>query len=226
MQECDLSIDQLLYRRRELPERGELARMEARARELETRRSRLDTDREDRARRQSQIDSQVATFASRIEAIESRLRQGGDYRDVQAMSTEMDSLTRHRRALEDEELEIMEQVEVLDAELESLAGEASELLKDRETVSARIKELESELDAGVEASRNERSALALGLPADLLSSYERIRARLGGIGAARLVEGTCSGYHLKLPSSERERALNATPGEIVYCDQCGRILVT
>ena len=60
---------------------------------------------------------------------------------------------------------------------------------------------------------------------ELLAEYERLRARLGGIGAARLEHGTCMGCRMKLPATELDRIKHQSPDELVHCDQCGRILV-
>ena len=67
--------------------------------------------------------------------------------------------------------------------------------------------------------------LAARVAPELAASYERLRAKLGGIGAAHLVGGACSGCHLQLPAGELHRLRHATPDSVVYCDQCGRILV-
>jgi predicted nucleic acid-binding Zn-ribbon protein len=63
------------------------------------------------------------------------------------------------------------------------------------------------------------------LPADLAATYERLRSQLGGIGAAKLVGSSCGGCHLALPATELDRIRHAAPDALVYCDQCGRILV-
>jgi len=84
-------------------------------------------------------------------------------------------------------------------------------------------------EAAIAAERSEveaeRAPLAALLPADLAAAYERLRTKLGGIGAAKLVDGACSGCHLRLPSRERDEVVHAPPGTVFYCDQCGRILV-
>ena len=48
---------------------------------------------------------------------------------------------------------------------------------------------------------------------------------LGGVGAARLVGPSCTGCHLTLPAQELDRIRREPPDALVFCDQCGRILV-
>ena len=84
---------------------------------------------------------------------------------------------------------------------------------------------ESEIDAGIAEEESARAAAAANVPAELLSEYERLRTRLGGIGAARLEHGTCMGCRMKLPATELDRIKHQPPDALVHCDQCGRILV-
>ena len=52
-----------------------------------------------------------------------------------------------------------------------------------------------------------------------------LRAKLGGVGAARLVNGRCTGCHLTLPATELDRIRREPPDALIRCDQCGRVLV-
>jgi predicted nucleic acid-binding Zn-ribbon protein len=63
------------------------------------------------------------------------------------------------------------------------------------------------------------------VPADLTRLYDDLRRKLGGVGAARLVNGRCSGCHLTLPATELDRIRREPPEALIRCDQCGRVLV-
>ena len=71
----------------------------------------------------------------------------------------------------------------------------------------------------------ERSALAEGIPADLLGLYDRIRGDHGGVGAARLHRGRCEGCHMDLPPNEIEALREAAADAVLRCEECRRILV-
>ncbi|MHB8671421.1 MAG: zinc ribbon domain-containing protein, partial [Acidimicrobiales bacterium] len=90
---------------------------------------------------------------------------------------------------------------------------------------AAIAEASVELELELEAQVAARAAAAHGIPAALIERYEALRARLDGVGAARLVHGTCSGCHLALPATELDRLRRQPPDAVVFCEQCGRILV-
>jgi predicted nucleic acid-binding Zn-ribbon protein len=84
---------------------------------------------------------------------------------------------------------------------------------------------EAEIDeeiAGVEAQRD---GLVAAVPPALLGEYERLRARLGGEGVARLDGNRCTGCHLTLPAVEVEAVRRAPSGSVPHHEECGRILV-
>jgi predicted nucleic acid-binding Zn-ribbon protein len=225
VQRHDLLLDQLAYRRRGLTERQEVGDIDRESGALAIRQADTRSQLSELESRQVAIESQVKAYSSRIAAIEARLTQGGAFREMQAMNDEARSLERHRSALEDTELEVMEAIEPIEREVNTLEAELGALRARRAVVEAALGEAERQLDAEAADVRREREQLAARLPSALAADYERLRGRLGGIGAARLADGACGGCHLKLPSSERDRLVHATRGEVFHCDQCGRILV-
>jgi predicted nucleic acid-binding Zn-ribbon protein len=200
LQEADLALDRLAYRHRELAERVAVSELGAGLAELTARVAEAQDQRDKLASQQLTLDQRSEAVGGRIATIEQRLRSGraGSYRDEQAMGEEVASLAHLRREIEDQELEVMEALEPLDQELGALKASSASAARDQ---------------------------LAARVAPELAASYERLRAKLGGIGAAHLVGGACSGCHLQLPAGELHRLRQATPDSVVHCDQCGRILV-
>jgi predicted nucleic acid-binding Zn-ribbon protein len=227
VQDDDTSIDQLVHRRGTLTERSELAAAEAQMSGLNQRRAAIAEVRDGLGARQAALEEQIGGSRTRSAEIVKRLYSGQvtAARDLQAMDEEVKHLATHVSELEDREIEVMEELEPLDADLAVIDGELDRLSKDAESLRASIAEAESEIDTELARERAERAAIAADVPADLLSRYEQLRKKLGGTGAARLVGGSCGGCHLQLPAMELDRVKKAPPDAIVYCDQCGRILV-
>jgi predicted nucleic acid-binding Zn-ribbon protein len=141
------------------------------------------------------------------------------------MQGEADALRRRRGDLEDNVLEAMGEREPLDEEVGRLETERAERDTQGRRLRAAIAETEAAIDAEMTREREARDAAATNLPADLASLYEQLRTKLGGVGAARLVNGRCSGCHLTLPATELDRIRKEPPDAIIRCDQCGRLLV-
>ena len=71
----------------------------------------------------------------------------------------------------------------------------------------------------------ERSTIAVGLPADLLALYEKLRAQKDGVGAAALRRRECEGCRLTLNASDLGIIAKAPTDEVLRCEECNRILV-
>jgi predicted nucleic acid-binding Zn-ribbon protein len=119
----------------------------------------------------------------------------------------------------------MEEQEPLDAQFDELSAEQAEVTGSLETLRVKVTEAEKEIEADLAEAVPQRAREAAGLPPDLAERYERLRTRLKGTGAARLIGNRCDGCHLELPSVEVDRIRHLAPDEVVTCDQCGRILV-
>lgn len=227
VQDLDTQGDQLRHRRETHPLRAELAGVRARREELE---SGLGEERERLGAleaRQNEMEAEVTGARTRLEGIEKRMYSGevGASRDLQAMAEEVDGLKGRIRRLEDVILEVMEEREPVEALVGQLGAELAAVTDRQAHVESDLVAAEHEL-AGEEAEHVARRAeLAATVPPDLLERYERLRQRLGGIGVARLVSGSCGGCHLTLPATELDRLRKAPPDAVITCEQCGRILV-
>jgi predicted nucleic acid-binding Zn-ribbon protein len=137
----------------------------------------------------------------------------------------MGALSRRQRQLEDQELELMEQAEPLDAELVTFAADRVKLDDLAMSLMARIAEDEVTIDAELADVVAKRAEAVDGIPAELLSEYESLRGALGGIGVARLVGNRCDGCHLTLSAVDVDRIRHEPPDTIAHCTECSRILV-
>jgi predicted nucleic acid-binding Zn-ribbon protein len=227
VQDLDIALAQLEHRRAALPERRELAAAEARLTELDAQAADLARARQVLLDRQAEMDQQVAALSARRQALEDRMyaARGSPARDLQAMDDEINHLAQRRAEIEDAELAVMEEQEPLDAELAWLADERSQLETAAGSLRTALVAAEAAVMAEISTLERSRGKEAARLPTALFDHYEVLRARLGGVGAARLVGRRCDGCHLELPSAEVDRIRHQPPGTIVTCDQCGRILV-
>jgi predicted nucleic acid-binding Zn-ribbon protein len=146
-------------------------------------------------------------------------------RELTAMVDQIKSLEHRRSDLEDAELELMVAAEPLDAELAVLTPQRESLDSEGTRLRALVAEAESEIHARLSQSAEARIAAAADVPEGLLKTYDALRARLGGVGVARLVGSSCGGCHLVLPAVEVDRVRRQPPDAVVTCEQCGRILV-
>jgi predicted nucleic acid-binding Zn-ribbon protein len=186
----------------------------------------VEASRHDLARAQTRLEDEIASLNERATNHDKVLYGGtiGNPRELQALQDEIGSLKRRISHLEDQELELMEQMEPLDADLARLAAERAGIDDRAAALRAEIAEQEVAIDAELEGVRSERAALVAEVDADLLTTYDELRPRSGGIAIARLVGTSCGGCHLTLSAVEIDRIKKLPPDEPVHCEECGRLL--
>ncbi len=179
------------------------------------------------ARRQRRLEDELAVVENKLAVEQARLYGGtvSLIRELQAMQTEIDALKRRRSTLEDAVLEAMTEREPLDTEVAGLEGRRVALDDKAGGLRAVVAEAQFAIDAELEVELAARAAAVEGIPDAVVASYERLRSRLDGVGAARLVNGRCDGCHLSLSRTELSMALREPPDALLHCEQCGRILV-
>jgi predicted nucleic acid-binding Zn-ribbon protein len=227
LQTRDTAIDRLHHRRDALPERAALESVRTELITLGVQLAEATSRREEVAREERRFDDEARSLEDKAAAEERRLYSGEvtSPRELQVLQADIDQLRRHRRSLEDRELEVMERRETFDTDVTALEQRARELESEAERLSAVLSEVEGEIDAELSGERAARDDISATLDAALLDDYERCRARARGMGAARLNGNTCQGCHLAIPSVEAERIRKSPPGTIAHCDNCGCILV-
>jgi predicted nucleic acid-binding Zn-ribbon protein len=227
VQDLDTLISQLQHRKASLPERLELDALEGREADLARRVGEVGAARQALVTREEELEVRISAFNERRQAIEARMLadRSSAARDLQAMNEEIGHLDALKVELEDAELALMVEQEPIDAQFDQLTSEQAEVTDTLGTLRVKVADAEKEIETELAAALPQREREAAGLPSDLAERYEKLRTRLKGTGAARLIGHRCDGCHLELPSVEVDRIRHLPPDEVVTCDQCGRILV-
>lgn len=227
VQEHDTTIAQLEHRRTNLPERATLADITAQEADLAERRTELDERRAELARSQKRFEDEIASVEAKRAEEDARLYSGSITapRELQALQDELATLGRRTSELEDDLLEVLTDLEPVEASAAALDDEVRVLAERRRQAETSLAEAESELDAEMATVRAARDEAASGLTAEVLADYEARRRQLGGIAVARLNGSSCGGCHLTLSAVEIDRIRKLPADEPATCEECGRMLV-
>src|SRR5918994_1377883 len=190
VQEHDTRADQLAHRIETLPARAELAKLEDAGAALDRQLTDVQRRRDELARSQQRLEDEIASLTERASQAEKQLYSGAvsNPRELQALQDDVASIRRRIGQLEEEEIEIMELTEPVDAERTELSGQRDQLDADAQRLRAELAESESELAAELGEVRAERAAAAKSVPDELWTEYDELRSRLGG-GWVRPVGG-------------------------------------
>lgn len=200
--------------------RGQLGALRAEAASLDARRSPVVAE-------QDRLEMEINRARDKIAKLDASLYAGTvtAHKDLEAIQHEIAHLRQRVSEHEDAELEQMELLEPLDAEAAELAARIDAVQTSLDDAAAAWAPERAALEARHASLTTRRSALSADLPADLLSTYEGLRSRLGGIGAARLDGSRCQGCHLQIPAGEMVVVKAAPADSVVHCPECNRILV-
>ena len=135
-----------------------------------------------------------------------------------------------KKKFQDEKLPIVDEVFEMDKEVREVqakcdglkadknkkSGEIGKLMKDKRTDEAnKVKEEVSVL-------QKDREEFKKNIPTNILSQYERIRENRNGQGLALVNGDSCGGCNMVLRPQLIVQATKCK--ELVYCDNCSRIL--
>ena len=169
-------------------------------------------------------EAQVKSQQTKIEQTESSL-YGGQVRnpkELQDLQNEAAALKRHLGALEERELEAMQQAETNEAALNT-AQTALEALQTRLGHQHRqLIEEQVALTKDLERLHAERSAVVLALASQALETYEELRQQRRGLAVAEINENSCSACGATLTAALHQNARSTT--QVAHCPSCGRIL--
>lgn len=227
VQDHDTHLDQLVHRSETLPVRASLAGVEARSAELNKQIAEVEERLGALGRSQQRLEDEIASMRERAAQADKQLYSGttNNPRELQALQEDIESIRRRINKLEDDELEVMEATEPVDAERAALAKQQAKLDDTASTLLAELAEAEAAIDGEIATVQAERDAAAADVDEELLTEYAGMRKRFGGIAIARLAGSTCQGCHLSLSAVEVDRIRKMSLDDRVTCEECGRILV-
>ena len=156
---------------------------------------------------------------NRLKTQQYETRKNDEFR---AMGNEIERYEREIRAIEDQELELMDQAEKAKVELAAEEKKASGV---RDSIARQMADLDEKgktLEGRLTALTAERTELSAKVDEDLLSRFERLFASKGDAAIVGLEHEVCTGCHMKVTTQTAHRVKNGK--EIVSCEQCGRIL--
>ncbi|MCP3987504.1 MAG: hypothetical protein GY724_00380 [Actinomycetia bacterium] len=227
VQALDLRLVQLRHRLATHPARAEAAeasaettRLEEVAAEVEGRHHELERDRK-------RLDDEVEMIEAKRKDVEGKLYDGSvtASKDLIALQDEGRSLLERQTRIEDDELEIMETLEQVGAELEAERAKIAKAIEAREVAEDTLAKATIDLEAEMEQVIDERRVAAEPANPVLLARYEELSAQFDGVAVARFADGRCDGCHMQLSAVAVDQLTKAPDDAVVTCEECGRLLV-
>ncbi|MGQ9546710.1 MAG: zinc ribbon domain-containing protein [Dehalococcoidia bacterium] len=172
--------------------------------------------------KQMSVEWELEDLQEKVRQIESRLYGGKtkDTKELVNLEREVKGLKNQIRVKEDAILELMGQVEELEAEARATDEDCKRLRQQwehkRETLGQRKREVEAAL---LELQKGRDKVVERIVP-EMLNIYERLKLAKGQ-AVVKVERGKCQGCHITVPTSQWQKA---KAGDLIQCNSCGRIL--
>lgn len=170
------------------------------------------------------IESDVQLVDQRLAQDSARIDSSSNPRDIIGLEHEVATLRARKSALEDAELEAMENREALQAQRDAISAERAAIDAALESLDSVIAAERASLTAQAEALAISRESFVASVPTDLYELYEKQRIRYG-VGAALLQRGVSGGSGMALSAHDLEVIRKTPDNEIVICPDSNCILV-
>ena len=195
-------------------------------------------EREIRAKK-SEIDALVAGFSEkeklRLEkdrvfqdegkkAMEKRMRMNRikNVKELQALQREIDQARQNNGELEDELIRIMQELDVIKAQIQAKETEISTMQEQWQNQQKELDEQIHRIDTAVSQAIVRRQDIATQVTGDLISRYDLIFSRRGGTAVVEVAAGICQGCFMNIPPQLWNEIIRNE--KLHLCPSCQRIL--
>jgi predicted nucleic acid-binding Zn-ribbon protein len=226
LQALDTRLQQLAHAKKTHPTLARIAELDKQIADLHGSLVDSRTAVTDLRRELAKAEADVEQVVTRTARNQQRLDSGTlGAKDALAVTEEMASLARRQGVLEEAQLEVMEKLDAHQDALDKVEAAHQELVDAKTAAEAERDAAFEEINAQGRAVTVQRKDVAAAIDAGLVTVYDQLRTRLGGVGAAALRAGRCEGCGLELNPGDLAAARSAAPDQVVRCEECGRILV-
>jgi predicted nucleic acid-binding Zn-ribbon protein len=222
----DQQTNSLRHKAATLPEIAELASTIIKANNARDLRIAAETELSDVKRELLRAEADVEQVVSRITRDEARLIGGSaSPKELEQLQHEVGTLGARRAELEEVELEIMMRVDAINERISTLKAEEAEHAAVIADLEIRKENALTIFHKDLELIAKDRAEIIQGVEKAFIDLYEKIRETSGGVGAAALSAGSCTGCNLSINAVEIKRMADLADDEVVRCEECRCILV-
>jgi uncharacterized protein len=224
LQGVDTQADQLTHRLGALPElvaakenRKQLLEWEAELQRIRARTAELETQVETAEQQAAELDMHKMRLSSQLRTVIAP-------REAEALQSEMKTLSDRRDALDEQELEAMEELSDLEINMAEHVSEESVLREALLASDEALGRVQTEINTEIADLSSQRDQLRAKIPAEVLARYDHLRKNLG-VAVAPLLGRRCEGCHMDLSPVEVDIVKAVPADQLAECPQCTRILV-
>jgi hypothetical protein len=173
-------------------------------------------------KRQKEAEWELEDLQEKVNQVDAKLYGGKVKNPKELVNLDLESKELHKviRQKEDALLELMSEVEDIQARAEGSNQELKQVSQEWHRKQQSLTRRKSEVEAELASFQQSRQELAAEISPEALALYDEVRTAKEQ-AVAKVGRGRCQGCHISLPTTQWQKA---KAGNLVQCDSCGRIL--
>lgn len=224
VQDIDLELRRIAKQLEDLPQRAAILEARKKRAAIQTKQEQVSALQKEAAQKLSRAADEDARLAEKQRAVQEAIdAAGGDYRNLESRTKELNGFAKRRAALEVE-------LDTLGAEAAKIDGVAKQI----ETALAAIERVEREAIASFQQEggalkseearlSTERARIAEQLSPELLALYKKTAARAGGVAVALFSQAKCGACRMPMEAGHLSEIKKNAP--LATCPHCKRLLI-
>lgn len=220
LQDCDIRMRDIQIKEEEGPKK--IQRLKEKLAAVEDQLKEESNRLEAYTRERRQAEQEIEEIENRLKKANIKLSNIKSNKEYQAALKEIDDLKRGKSLLEDRVIDIMEQVEALEANYATSREKIEETRQQFELDHNEILKILKTLNKDLDKIEKKRIRFSQAVDPDLLKRYDSLRAHKGGIGVSQVIKGVCQTCHLDIPPQEFNELVRGD--KLMTCPNCTRII--
>ncbi len=224
LQELDAVLNKAQKDFNELPERGLIKETREKCSEVLKKKDQLDAMQQACEEGIEKLETEDAALLAKQKQVQADIdASGGDYRNLEARTKELNGISRRRLTLEEELGKKAEELDKLEG-LSKQVQDALALLKEREEkATASFQKKGSALREKIVQLEKQRKGLTQSIDAALLKKYGDLYQRCGGVVLGYLKESICGVCRSPIEPGRLSELKRQAP--LASCPHCKRLLI-
>lgn len=164
---------------------------------------------------------QLSSREAKIEELKGKLNSAASNKEFQLLKDQIAADEQANAVLSDEILEMLERIDVLDAELSSAKDNYSKAQSETTSVRNKVNQELDSLNQQLQSVCDELKENEGKLPGDVAAEFSRLVSRRGEDALAETDLHTCGGCYTKITT---QKASELMMRQAVFCPTCGAIM--
>jgi hypothetical protein len=168
------------------------------------------------------LEKETALVDSRMTKFEDHKSSVKTNQEFQALNHEIEIAQASKATLDDQVLELLTVADDLTAEKKAAQASLATVTAEADAARLALRQERTALEVDLARLAAERDALLPSIPAPHLAKYTQIAKSRKGVAVAEMVNGICTGCHVRLRPNVEQQVRKADA--LTQCDSCQRIL--